>query len=332
LEMDWPFCTEGPVPPDSPVYVQREADHRLRQHLLEMHCTLLAAPRQMGKTSLIRRLQVGGRLALPPLAESDYTIAYVDVQNLGRNEAEWCQSLHSCLSASLDIKPLLIDNLRFRSLLQSLAEHAEEGARRIAIALDGIGDVEALPPDFLQALRRFLVAREAEPRLRNLTLILAGEFEPRRWIPSAKVVTLKDFYRPQVHQLVDFLEVKGKLAEAIANCIYHWTGGHPYLTQKMCSALAEGHLPLTIEGADQAAERIWKEDVVHLPYILGKLDVAPRAKEQLTRIMASEKVHFDPASELALTGVVKSNKHGNCAVRNRIYEKALKEHLWPKAT
>lgn len=317
--MSGPFCTNGPVPPDSPVYVQREADHQLRQHLLAKDCVLLTAPSQMGKTSLIHRLRA-------QLTGSDHAIVYVDLQNLRGSAAKWYHSLCSRLSVQPDIKTPRMGK-ELRNLLQSIAEQAEESSRHIVIALDGIGNIpETLPAGFLQTLQGFLIARKTEPRLRHLTFILSGESAA---VGTALMtpLTLKDFYRPQVRQLVDFLEVKGDLAGAITDRIYHWTGGHPYLTQKMCSILAEGDLPLTIEGADQAAERIREEDAVHLPYILKKLDAAPRAKEQLTRIMAGERMRFNPASELALIGVVKSNEHGNCVVRNKIYEEVLKENL-----
>lgn len=332
--MSWPFCTSGPVPPDSPVYVQREADYQLRQHLLAMDCVLLVAPHQMGKTSLIYRLQA-------QLAGSSYTIAYADAQKLGNGDkAEWYRSLRSHLPSRLDIK---LDRGRqgFRELLQALAKQAENVSKHIVIALDGLSSI---PEDFLQTLQWFLIARRTEPRLKNLTLILAEDSAapilPAQGTSLVTLLTLKDFYRPQVRQLVDFLEVRSsfaeagstELAEVITDCIYQWTGGQPYLTQKMCSLLAKGDLPLTIEGVDQAAEKIWKEDTGHLSRILDELKAAPQAREQLKKIIAGEKMSFKPASKLTLIGVVKSDEYSKCTMRNRIYEEAFKRELWPKAT
>ncbi len=283
--MGQPFCTSGPVPPDSPAYVERETDHQLRRCLLAMDWVLLSAPRQMGKTSLIHRLQA-------QLAESGYATIYIDV----RRSEHW----------------------ELLTLLQTLAKRAEDTSERMIVALD---ELNGVPESLLHTLKGLLIARRAEPRLGNLAFILAGEFAGR--ILPIREVALKDFYRPHVRQLVDLLGAEGDLAEAITDRVYYWTGGHPYLTQKMCSLLAEGDLPLTAKSTDQAARRIWEEDAAHIPYVLEKLDAVPKAGEQLERILRGEKVRFNPASELAIIGVVKDDGYGHCVVRNRIYEKAL---------
>jgi len=332
------FCTRGPVPPDSPTYVERAADRELRQRLLAMNYAWLAEPPRMGKTSLLYRLRA------QPISY-DYTLAYVDLEGLDRgSEARWYRGLCSRLAPQLEGAakglPEVGDRPGFGHFLRCLAERAAESSCRIAIALDAL---ENVPKDFAAgffgAIRKALDARRSEPCFRSLTFILAGAFDPRDLseasrlppFPLTQRVALRDFYRPQVRQLVDLLGVTGDAA-AIADRIYHWTSGQPYLTQRVCALLAEGDLPLTSEGVDRAAERIWQEGDEHLSHIFKGLEEAPRAREYLERIMADQPLRFAPSTNrlqarLALLGVIKADGRGRCIVRNRIYQEALRYHF-----
>lgn len=330
------FCTSGPVPPHSPAYVERAADRKARQCLLAMDCLWLAEPPGTGKTSLLHRLRAK---AIP----EGYTLAYVDLEGLDRgSEAKWygdlCSRLVPQLGGAVEGLPEVGDRSGFDNFLRCLAERAAESSRRIAIALDAL---ESVPRDFAAgffgALREALDARRSEPCFRGLTFVLAGAFDPRALIedprlspfPLARRVVLRDFYRPQVRQLVDLLGVTGDAAAAIADRIYRWTSGQPYLTQRVCALLAEGDLPLTSEGVDRAAERVWREGDEHLSHIFKELEEAPRAREYLERIMAGQPLRFAPSTNrlqarLALLGVIKADGRGRCIVRNRIYQEALR--------
>src|SRR5205823_5098457 len=39
--------------------------------------------------------------------------------------------------------------------------------------------------------------------------------------------------------------------------VYHWTGGHPYLTQRLCQAVAADDANLTEKSVDACAERLF---------------------------------------------------------------------------
>ena len=331
------FYTSGPVPPHSPAYVERAADREVRQRLLAMDCLWLAEPRGMGKTSLLHRLQA------QPLPDG-YILAYVDLEGLDQgSEARWYRSLCSRLALQLEGAEGLTevgDRSGFGRFLRCLAEWAAKSSCRIAIALDAL---ESVPRDlaagFFGALRKALDARRSEPCFRNLAFVLVGAFDPRDLseasrlppFPLTQRVALRDFYRPQVRQLVDLLGVTGDAA-AIADRIYHWTSGQPYLTQRVCALLAEGDLPLTSEGVDRAAERIWQEGDEHLSHIFKGLEEAPRAREYLERIMADQPLRFAPSTNrlqarLALLGVIKADGRGRCIVRNKIYQEALRGYF-----
>ena len=116
------FCTRGPVPPDSPTYVERAADRELRQRLLAMNYAWLAEPPRMGKTSLLYRLRA------QPISY-DYTLAYVDLEGLDRgSEARWYRGLCSRLAPQLEGAakglPEVGDRPGFGHFLRCLAERA----------------------------------------------------------------------------------------------------------------------------------------------------------------------------------------------------------------
>src|ERR1043165_2334683 len=55
MEQVNPFIVDGPVPPDSPLYIERDADREVLHHLLASGLVHLIGPSGLGKTSLIRR-------------------------------------------------------------------------------------------------------------------------------------------------------------------------------------------------------------------------------------------------------------------------------------
>lgn len=336
-----PFVTGGPVPPDSSVYIERNADGKARRHLARMEYITLIEPRQQGKSSLIHHLAK----TMGP----GYIFAYVIAPTLRTDhEAAWYASLCDLILLELDFAlhsecPQLIhSSTTWYRFLFTLAEQAKKVGRSLVIALD---EVDGVWMDwrigFFSTIRAIFDQRPNKPCFRHLTFIIAGAYNPRELISDprtspfnvAQRVHLPDFTLAQTDQLVAHLELPAEDAAAIAQHIYYWTDGQPYLTQRLCRTLAEGEVPSTPEGVDIAVDRLYREDANHLPRILEALDPEkrPRLREYVERVLAGHRPQFRPVSEgryhgpLALIGVLKADDQGCCKIRNRIYERALTE-------
>jgi len=336
-----PFVTGGPVPPDSPVYIERAADLRIRQHVRRMEYVTLVEPRQQGKTSLIHHLT----RTLGPGS----ILTYANAMRLDKtNEADWYASLCRRLLRKIpfisdgDCPSLPHNGSTWGNFLAALAEVAEATGHNLIIALDELGDVWMdWRLGFFSNIRAIFDERPNEPRFRHLTFVLAGTYSPRALIGDprtspfnvAQRAPLPDFTLSQTGDLVSYLGLTTESAVVVARRIHYWTDGQPYLTQRLCRTLAEGEVPSTPEGVDLAVDRLYREDTNHLPRILEALDPEKhsRLRVYVKRVLAGHRPQFRPASEgryhgpLALIGVLKADDDGRCKVRNRIYEQALRE-------
>lgn len=339
---DVPFQTGGPLPSNSPVYIERKADHEALRHLHQMHYLQLTEPRQQGKTSFVYRLR-------SKLSSSGYVFAYVDVEGLEHsNYTDWYTALTDRLTIQFEFVPELrryfsdeypLYTGGWRDCLAYLGRMGQQESKNIVIALDEIGSVPTEWAEaFFRVLREAYVVREVEPYFKHITFILAGAFDPRDLIADSKIspfnvaqrVHLEDFTLDQVKQLVAHLGLPASQASEVSERLIYWTDGQPYLVQKICSYLAESQDTVDASAVGTAVERFFYEDTNHLPRISKDLAADPELLRYTHRATTGD-VKFSPAVnpvhfQLAhVIGVIKPDEHGYCRIRNRIYEQALAE-------
>jgi hypothetical protein len=339
---DVPFQTGGPLPYDSPVYVDRKADQVALRHLHQMHYLQLTEPRQQGKTSLIYRLR-------SKLSDGGYVFVYVDAEGLEPgNYPDWYAALTRRLITQLECSPELrscfsedcpLHSLAWRECLAHVARAGQRKSKRIVIALDEIGSVPAeWAESFFRVLREAYVVREVEPYFKHITFILAGAFDPRDLIADSKIspfnvaqrVHLEDFTSDELGQLVAHLELPTPRVLRVADRLAYWTDGQPYLAQKVCSYLAESEDAVDAGAVDDAVGHFFREDTNHLPRIATDLKADDELLDYARSVIAG-KVRFSPAVNPAhfqlahVIGVIKPDEHGFCRIRNRMYEQALAE-------
>ena len=112
--------------------------------------------------------------------------------------------------------------------------------------------------DFYAAIRYLYVARSTDAVFRRLSFVLIGVATPADLIRDPKRtpfnigqrVDLTDFTEAEALPLAAGLGLPDELAQRALHWIWVWTGGHPYLTQRLCRALVD-------EQPDH-----WSEDVV----------------------------------------------------------------------
>ncbi len=333
------FQAGGPLPSNSPAYIERKADREAMQLLLQMEYVQLTEPRQQGKTSLLHRLR-------GPLRDMGYALAYVDAESLkSKSEAEWYQDLAarlvnqfkgwvncSQLSAPSDASTWRL----FLSQLGASESNSSQANPRLIMALDEVGSI---PPGwaegFFRVLREVYVVREIETQFSGLSFVLAGAFDPRDLIRDPDISPFNVAQRVNITDL-DLGQVKSLASrfagadqsDSVANRLYYWTDGQPFLTQKLCVYLAESGTTLAPDTVDAVVDHLFQDDVNHLPRISKDLEADPALLGYVERVV-TEKVKFTPAINpqhfrLAyVIGVIKPDESGCCRIRNRIYERAL---------
>ncbi|MBC8447422.1 MAG: AAA-like domain-containing protein [Chloroflexi bacterium] len=342
------FQAGGAIPPDSPTYVERQADGLALLRVQQMEYVHIVVARQMGKTCLLYRLAS----RLPP---DQYQPVWVDLAGMaGLEMPRWYEAVGEEIGRRLT--PVSIPHLSDQKDLQDYllsAMQAVAGAHNVVIILDEIDSTRGLhfSDGFFSALRTLYNRRVEEPCLRHLAFVMVGATDPRRLIKDPNLspfnvgeeVRLEEFTAEETRRLTDNLSLAAiETDEATHERIYWWTSGQPYLTQRVCATLEDwrglrGLRQATPELLDQAVEEAILRPAANdsnIAHVKARLELAPGARAYLQRIFAGQMIPFEPngavngrLAELHLIGVVKEGPEGNTVVRNRIYEKTVSDYV-----
>src|SRR5207247_1663132 len=96
-------------------------------------------------------------------------------------------------------------------------------------------------------IRYLYNARVLVPEYQRLSFVLIGVATPSDLISDpqrtpcniGQRVDLTDFTSDEALPLADGLSLPSDEARDVLCRVMHWTGGHPYLTQRLCHAIAE---------------------------------------------------------------------------------------------
>jgi hypothetical protein len=222
-----------------------------------------------------------------------------------------------------------------------------EVSGKVVIFIDEIDTTLSLPfaDDFFAVIRHLYNARVQVPEFRRLSFVLLGVATPNDLIkdPSrtpfniGQSVELTDFTIEEAAPLANGLSLPPDRAREVLGWILDWTGGHPYLTQRLCRTIAEMNEDTwTRSKVDDVVTDIFlnqKKTDHNLRFVADMLTVrAPN----LTRVLKTyREIYRDRAvpddhvssvkSHLKLSGVVISEQ-GILRLRNAIYRKAFDEN------
>jgi tetratricopeptide (TPR) repeat protein len=340
------FVLGGTLRRDAPSYITRRADEELlKQTLAGEYCNVLAA-RQMGKSSLMVRTADRLRAAGARAAIIDLTAIGTEV-----TVDEWYFGLIARLARQLRLqtdeqtwwkaRPETSSVQRFSDFVHEVV--LQEITEPTVVFIDEIDSTLRLifTDDFFAAIRAMFNARAEEPAYQRISFVLLGVARPADLIKDRT----RTPYNVGVNiDLTDFTfdeaqGVFGPVLEAahpgqgtdLLQCVLDWTGGQPYLTQKLCADVAaHSTSPLAPVDIDQAVERLFLTDEARKESNLQAIRDRVLSNAHKTPILKLYQKILDgkavvaeersiEQNELKLTGLVRATPQGLLVTRNRVY-------------
>lgn len=354
------YVTGGTLRPDAPSYVERQADRDLWEGLRQGEFCYVLTSRQMGKSSLMVR-------TVQRLRSEGVAVAVLDLTAIGQNLtiAQWYDGLISRLGQQLNLEDELLAYWSAHQELGPLQRwlNAIEQVvlrqlpNRVVIFVDEIDIVRSLSfstDEFFAAIREAYNRRSRDRAFERLAFGLLGVAAPTDLIRDTRMtpfnigrrIELNDFTPEEAEPLARGLGPDPHTSKALLNRILFWTGGHPYLTQRLCRALSEAVCRTGVNPAtppviptsatvDELAEKLFlsrqardRDDnliFVRERILRSEVDV-PGLLYLYRRVRNGERVVDDETnpliSVLRLSGIIRG-REGVLHVRNRIYDQVF---------
>jgi len=251
------YITGGTLPPDANSYIKRQADTDLLEGLRRGDFLYVLNTRQMGKSSLMSRTAM-------QLRQDGNTVVVLDLTAIGQNLSveQWYagllgrmsqqtgqkESLFEFWKANRDLGPMQRFIEAIRAVLLSPVIREPEILGNLVIFVDEIDSVRSLPfaaDEFFAGIRECYNRRSSDPVFERLTFCLLGVATPSDLIHDTRIspfnigrrIDLHDFTAEEAMPLAAGLNRTD--SAAMITRILYWTNGHPYLTQRLCRAVAE---------------------------------------------------------------------------------------------
>ncbi|MEH2100911.1 MAG: AAA-like domain-containing protein, partial [Nostoc sp.] len=358
------YTVGGTVQAGGGIYLTRQADMELLNLCQTATFAYVLTPRQMGKSSLMVR-------TAERLREEEISSVVVDLQELGAQVTaeQWYFGILVKLEDQLMLNTDVVSwwqahtylgvSQRITLFFEQVLLTEVEG--RVVIFVDEIDSTLSLDftDDFFIAIRYLYVARATNPDFQRLSFVLLGVATPGDLIQDAKRtpfnigqrVDLSDFTFEEALPLVDGLGVAKDEGQQVLRWVLKWTGGHPYLTQRLCGAVVkflgdsqqgkQGEIPFQlrqtiITEADvkgivgSTFFGVMSEQDNNLQFVRDMLTTRAPSPEVLTiyrEIRRGRRAVVDEEQSLAkshlkLSGVVR-REHNILQVRNLIYRQVF---------
>ncbi len=354
------YTTGGTLPASAPSYVTRSADDSLNRALSNHEYCYILNSRQMGKSSLCVR-------AVEKFKKDGYRVVFLDLTRFGGSNLtleQWYAGLHSEIGRALNLQDQFQDFRRtnhelspLQRLFAAIHDVALGAAESpIIIFIDEIDVTRSLSfstDEFFSAIRQLYVARATDPSLTRLVFCLLGTATPSELITDTRIspfnigtrIDIQDFTPAEAKPLATGIAFRfdtHTAAQRLLDRVMYWTGGHPYLTQRLCREIAGDPTVWSEADVDRVTTHLFlthqaSETDDNLAFVRNRLlrsevDLTPLL-DMYARVLTGKRVIDDETNPLCavlkLSGAVRANGGVLCA-RNRIYERVF-DMAWVRA-
>jgi WD40 repeat protein len=342
---------------DDPTYVTREADRDFYEGLKAGKFCYVLNSRQMGKSSL--RVRIMARLKLEGIACAAIEITKV----IGNDSTEenWYTGLIQSLVDSFQLdRDFDLNTWWIEHSLLSYVQRFSEFIRTILLArseqnfvvfideIDSILKLGSPADDFFAYIRSCWNERADKPEYRRLTFAILGVATPsdlmqdKRRTPFniGRAIELNGFSFAEAQPLAVGLATIAANPQAVLEEVLAWTGGQPFLTQKVCQSIVDTAVPISAGSEAEIVSNLihiqiiqnWEkhDDPEHLKTISDRIFESTKNRTGMLlgiyqQIWLDGAIDLDNSSEqmeLRLTGlVVKSDN--KLKVYNQIYREVF---------
>ncbi len=343
------FSVGGPLHAVRPGYVRRVADDLFYQTLFAGNFAHLIAPDRTGKSSLIASTSIR-------LQNNGARVAVLDLEQIadrdgGADAGRWYYSIVYRLLRQLRLKVDLQAWWQDKAILsyrQRLVEFYSEIvlpniAGPIVVFVDQVQCVMALPfaENLLASIRAAHNARSTDPEFTRLTFALVGECDPHALVEDQELspfrisreIQLGDFSRADLELFATELNLSPDDSRVALDCIYEWTGGQPYLTQKLARSVARERISGDLRGhvdriaMQQLAGRAALHSEPHMSHIHRSITSQTKLRDSMLTLYGKLakgielRYHPDSRAQASLfaSGLVTRVSDDTLKVKNRVY-------------
>lgn len=354
------FNTEGQCSPDRHYMVRLEErlDKIRRLFVDRGKYFVINRGRQYGKTTTL--------LALAEYLKEDYIVLFMDFQEIGteefQNAAAFAHAFAALVQKSVEFSAREkggnygFKGSSLRELFVWLSGICADADKPVVLMIDEADSASnnQVFVDFLALLRRYYIDRNNSPIF--YSVILTGVYDIKNlklklrpqehhqynspWNIAARFHIDMSFSTGQIVQMLQEYEADWQTGMdicAVAECIYAYTGGYPFLVSVICKFLDE-EVPEGQGFADSA--RVWSKEGIleavrlllneNLPLfdsMVKQLDSYQELREMIQEILyRGRRILFSPAEKSINLGLMfgfLKEEHGYVVVANRIFEMYL---------
>ena len=354
------YYVGGSVPLNAPSYIKREADDIFYDYLKNGQYCYVLNSRQMGKSSLWVQTQ-------KRLKEDNIDCATIDLSGIGKNISEdiWYRVLFEQLVQRFDLsirgkEQTWWDERAYKSAINRLDEFVEdillkEVSQPIVICFDEIDSVLSLKfstDDFFAWLRSCHEKRPYNRDYQRLTFCMLGVAAVSNFIRDnnrspfniGQDIRLSGFTIKDARKLAEGLQDKVIAPQRVLEEVIEWTGGQPFLTQKICNLISTSRPefgkespanPINVGDFIQSqviSNWVSQDSPEHLKTVqnrlLNKRVTGRRMLKLYLEILKNGEITDDGSPdqiELRLTGLVVQDRQ-KLKVYNKIYRNVFNEN------